>query len=109
MVICTNIVIAYGMDVTLKWDANSETEVIGYSVYCRNNDNEKFRHIEDVDGRNTTTITLHDLSDDLNWCFVVTAFSVNQESDYSNEACTNYENHHGSDKGCFINTITPRS
>lgn len=103
----------YALDVTLEWDANSEEEVVGYSVYVKNFDDESYWHLEDVDGISTTTITFYGLSDDLNWCFVVTAYTDdNRESGYSNEACTddyiepedNDGSGGGGGKGCFIGT-----
>ena len=101
--------LANAMDVTLEWDVNTETCVIGYSVYARNYDEEEFRPLEDVVGRTTNMITFYGLSDDMNWCFVVTAFSVDQESGNSNIACTDEiddsdDSGSGGGKGCFVST-----
>lgn len=110
LIVCLMILFAnsvYGMDVTLEWDANTEDCVIGYSVYCRNSKDDNFRHLDDVDGKSNTTITFYGLANDMQWCFVVTAFSVDEESGNSNEACTdNLPSHSGGGgHGCFINSL----
>lgn len=113
--------ISYALDVTLEWEANKELEVIGYSIYGRIIPDGKhkaipeFKHLVDVVGRETTTVTLKDLGD-YTWCFVATAFSVDQESIYSNEVCTDddleeeeeeeEESNEGSGStGCFIQVL----
>lgn len=86
---------AWGAEVTLEWDPNTETDLAGYRIYYGN----AARPIDPVpvppafypnkvDVGNVTVYTITGLVDE-NWCFAATAYNTSgAESAYSNEICT---------------------
>jgi len=69
--------------VTLAWDANEESNIAGYNIYC-GEVSQNYTHIYDV-GDNTT-YNISDLQEGKSYYFAVTAYSMdNYESDYSEE------------------------
>jgi len=101
-------------DVTLTWDANSESHLAGYKVYYKKQSSgPSYDGTEAEQGSSPITVSLQDLADidnptytltgfptidnDNYYCFVVTAYAISEEdgqileSDYSNEACTEHE------------------
>ncbi|MBN1833358.1 MAG: fibronectin type III domain-containing protein [Deltaproteobacteria bacterium] len=85
---------AYSLDITLQWDANTETNLAGYKVYYKTETSgPPYNGTGAVEGpsplhvsRNTTQYILHGLSEDVVYFFAVTAYNTNQlESGFSNE------------------------
>jgi len=78
--------ICHASDVTLAWDANTETDIAGYRLYyglmSRNYD-----HVLDVG--NTTTCVVTGLEEGRTYYFAATAVNTARvESDFSNEVST---------------------
>ena len=70
-------------DITLGWDANSETDLAGYIVYYGT---ESGAYSESIDVGNTTQHTITGLQDGDTYYLAVTAYDVNNsESGYSAE------------------------
>ncbi|MHC4640104.1 MAG: hypothetical protein ACYS32_00565 [Planctomycetota bacterium] len=89
MLMLTGLQSAIPADITLAWDPNEEPEVIGYNIYFRNHINEDYRFMaeileQDFDNPLQPTIGIWGLSEILTYHFVATAFSTDEESDYSN-------------------------
>ncbi|MCG2776535.1 MAG: hypothetical protein L6406_12725, partial [Desulfobacterales bacterium] len=86
----------HAIDITLAWDANTEPNLAGYKVYydtdCSGAPYNGAGAAEDdspIDVGNVTEFTLHGLSDDDVYFFVVTAYNdEGLESGYSNEVST---------------------
>lgn len=77
--------------ITLAWDDNNDPQVIGYALYHRNNTSDKYIWATSINDDDPLIVTLNfDKSLATNWYFVVTAYSITQESSYSNEVY--YEN-----------------
>ena len=73
----------WAVDITLGWDANTETDLAGYYVYYGASSGE---YSNKVDVGNTTQYTLTDLQDGVDYFLAVTAYdSNNSESAYSAE------------------------
>ena len=73
---------AIASDVTLAWDANTESDLAGYKLYYGNASG---AYQNNVDVGNVTTYTVKDLTDGT-WYFVVTAYdTADNESGFSNE------------------------
>ncbi len=94
-------VVAYASPVTLQWDANTESDLVGYKVYFKNSleSGEPYDgtgiYLNDaavdspVDVGNVTEITFELPSG--SYTFVVTAYDTEGlESNYSNEVWTNF-------------------
>lgn len=81
--------IARAADVTLAWDANTETNLAGYKLHF-NTDKAGAPYTTTVDVGNVLEYTFEELDLDANnYWFVATAYSVEGfESDYSNEVTT---------------------
>jgi hypothetical protein len=92
---------AYGMNVTLQWDANTEPNLAGYKIYYDTDSGVPYNPaVEDratnnpdgppiVLGSDATEITLAGLTDGKVYYFAITAFDdQGQESGYSNEVTT---------------------
>jgi hypothetical protein len=85
---------AYGVNVTLGWDANTEADLAGYKVYYKTDTSGPsydgtgaIEGSSPIDVGNVTQLTLHGLGDDVIYFFAVTAYNTNQlESGFSNEA-----------------------
>lgn len=72
--------------VTLAWDDNNDPQVIGYAIYYRNDIADNYTWATSVNSDDKLTTTLNfDRSLATIWYFVVTAYSIDEESDYSNE------------------------
>ena len=84
---------AHALDITLQWDANTETDLAGYKVYYKTgtagpsyNGTGATEGSSPIDVGNTTGITLHGLNEDTTYFFAVTAYNTaQQESGFSNE------------------------
>ncbi len=85
---------AYSLDITLQWDANTETNLAGYKVYYKaETSGPPYNGTGAVEGpspiivsRNATQYTLYGLNEDVVYFFAVTAYNTNQlESGFSNE------------------------
>ena len=72
---------AIAADVTLAWDANSEPEVTGYKLYWSTVNTIPFT--DSVDVANVTQYTITGLSENQTYFFAATAYSADQESQYS--------------------------
>ena len=79
----------YALDITLAWDANSEEDLAGYRVFCRDEGESYNYNDPDWEGDKTeTSCTIYNLDDHTTYCFVVRAFDTsNNESGDSNEVC----------------------
>lgn len=76
---------AVALDVTLIWGANSESDLAGYRVYLREED-ESFDYDQPEWEGPETNYTVQDLDDDTHYYFVVRAFDGSgNESGDSNE------------------------
>jgi len=81
------------LDITLQWDANTETDLAGYKVYYKTETSgPSYNGIGAVEGNspidvgNVTQFTLHDLDEDVTYFFAVTAYNTDElESGFSNE------------------------
>ncbi len=79
--------------VDLLWDAPNTntngsklTDLGGYIVYYREKTSTNYTY--EIDVGNSSFISIKDLSSGM-WCFAVTAYDIfGNESDYSNEFCT---------------------
>ena len=72
---------AIAADVTLAWDANTEPEVIGYRLHWSTVNAIPFT--DNVDVKKITQYTITGLSIDTTYFFAATAYSLEQESEYS--------------------------
>ena len=72
---------AIAADVTLVWDANSEPEVIGYRLHYSTVNEIPFT--DNVDVKKVTQYTVTGLEIDTTYFFAATAYSLEQESEYS--------------------------
>ena len=116
------------MDVTLQWDANTESNRAGYRIYYDTDSGPPYGGMEaaegdspidvkiaDVEAGDTAQYTLTGLNDDETYFFAVTAYNTSgSESGYSNEVSTGSDigNGNGSAKsgggsGCFTSTLNP--
>lgn len=71
--------------VTLSWDPNPETDIVGYNVYIGSNTR---NYINSIPVGNVTTYQVLDLKCST-YYFAVTALNAFAESDYSNEVSVN--------------------
>jgi len=84
---------AYAVDVTLQWDANTESDLAGYKLYYKTETSgPSYDGTGAMEGRspvnvgNRTEITLHGLDEDVTYFFAVTAYNADDlESGFSNE------------------------
>ena len=77
--------------ITLAWDPNDEPEFKGYSIYVQEDDG-AFTWLEDFDEIGLSDplhpqVTIQGLNPRDFYYFAATAYSENQESDFSNLAC----------------------
>jgi hypothetical protein len=77
--------------VTLAWDANSEPELKGYSIYIQEDDG-SFTWIDSWDETELVNpllpqVTIQGLQPRDFYYFVATAYSETEESDFSEDAC----------------------
>jgi hypothetical protein len=87
---------AYGLDVTLAWDANTEPDLAGYKLYYKTDaagppytGTGATEGDSPIDVFDVTQFTVHGLANGVTYYFVVTAYdSENNESGYSNEVST---------------------
>jgi hypothetical protein len=97
---------AYGVssaaEVTLAWDANTESDLMGYKIYYDTSPGDPYDGTdaaqgispiivlrEDLDDRDNPRFTLTGLNENEDYYFILTAFDhENLESGYSNEAST---------------------
>ncbi len=77
----------FARQVTLEWDANTESNLGGYRLYYGPASRQ---YTAAVDVGNQTRYTLFDLDDAADYYFAVTAYDIRRkiESDYSNEVST---------------------
>jgi len=114
--------ISSAAEVTLAWDANTETDLMGYKIYYDTSPGNPYYGtnadqgispitvlLNDLDDQHNPKFTLTGLSDSGDYYFALTAFdNENLESGFSNEAST-AEGNNGSGGssgggGCF--TVT---
>ena len=84
---------AYPMDITLRWNANTESDLAGYKIYYKMgfpdspyNGTGALEGASPIEVGKETEVTLHGLLDDEVYYFAVTAYDVESlESNYSNE------------------------
>ncbi|MBN1843354.1 MAG: fibronectin type III domain-containing protein, partial [Deltaproteobacteria bacterium] len=77
----------YSAQVTLAWEPNTEPDLAGYRLFCREQ-GQSYNYDVPVWQGTAITCTIPDLDDDTKYCFVVRAFDSSQnESGDSNEAC----------------------
>jgi hypothetical protein len=103
---------SYAASVTLEWDANTESDLVGYKLHyktgCSGAPYDGTGATEGdspIDVGNVTRFTLHGLDDDQTYFFTVSAYDDQErESLYSNEVATGSEVTPGGDGGggCFI-------
>jgi hypothetical protein len=73
----------HGGEVTLAWDANSETDVAGYKIYYGTSSGE---YSQIFDAGNTTQITIGGIQEGVTYYFAATAYNVEaSESGFSTE------------------------
>lgn len=98
-------------DVTLAWDANTETDLAGYKIYYgtaprpadATRESNPYPNVIDV--QNVTTYTVANLANGA-WCFAATAYNTGgAESEFSNEVCTNLNVPPAAPKTMRITTI----
>ncbi|MEW5803461.1 MAG: fibronectin type III domain-containing protein [bacterium] len=86
----------HAFDVTLTWDADTESDCIGYYLYYKTDSSgPPYQGVgaregnSPIDVGNVTSFTLHKLRDNKIYFFVVTAYDTfRRESIYSNEVST---------------------
>jgi hypothetical protein len=90
---CLFVITAHAYDVILAWDPNDDPDIAGYALYVDDGFSEILYEyvdtypLEEIDPQNPR-VRITDLSDDLAYYFVVTAYDANgNESDYSEEIC----------------------
>jgi hypothetical protein len=115
--------ISSAAEVTLAWDANTETDLMGYKIYYDTSPGDPYYGTDADQGISPITVfrtdlknvenprfTLTGLSDNKDYYFALTAFDTeNLESGFSNEASTAHGNIGGSSSGgggggCFAVT-----
>jgi hypothetical protein len=75
----------YAMDVSFQWDSNSETDIAGYKVFCREED-QSYNYTNPSWEGLDTMCTIYDLDENKNYYFVLRCFDINGfESSDSNE------------------------
>jgi hypothetical protein len=108
---------AHSAEVTLAWDPNTAQDLAGYKIYYKTefsgppyNGTGVTEGDSPIDVGNQTEFTLHNLTDDVTYFLVATAYDTEGlESDYSGELVYETGNHPpvadaGNDRGCFIAT-----
>ncbi len=90
---CLFVMTANAYDVILAWDPNDDADLAGYVLYVDDGFSEILYEyvdtypLEEIDPQNPR-VRITDLSDDLAYYFVVTAYDADgNESDYSDEIC----------------------
>ena len=74
-------------DVTLQWDANTESDLAGYRLYYGPTSE---NYEVSVDVGNVLTYKVEGLTIAVNYCFALTAYSTRgNESEFSEELCLN--------------------
>ena len=73
---------SYAADVTLAWDRNESPFVIGYKIYYGT---ESGIYGLPIDTGNDTLITIPNFFEGGKYYYAATAYSLNNESDYSKE------------------------
>ena len=116
--------IASAAEVTLAWDANTETDLAGYNIYYDTSSGPPYYGTgadqgdspitvlcDDLDDPQNPEFTITGLDDDQDYYFALTAFdNEGNESDYSNEVSTasgpggGESSGGGGGGGCFIGT-----
>jgi len=100
----------FSAEVTLAWNPNSEEDLAGYRVFCRE-EGESYHYNDPAwEGDKTeTSCTIYNLDDHTTYCFVVRAFDTfGNESGDSSEVQTSESSSSGGGGGggggCFIAT-----
>ena len=105
--------ISSAAEITLAWDANTESDLMGYKIYYDTSPGNPYYGRDadqgispitvlrkDLDDPSNPKFTLTELSDNEYYYFALTAFdSENLESGYSNEASTADGNNGGGSRG----------
>ncbi len=86
---------AFAQNVSLAWDANTESDIAGYKVHYKAADSSSFNGSGAVQGPspitvgNLTSFQIMGLDDDTTWCFAVSAYNTSgMDSPLSGEVCT---------------------
>jgi len=75
--------ICFGGEITLAWDANSESNIKGYKIYYGP---ASHTYNKNIDTGKVTTYTVNNIPSGEKLYYAVTAYDTsNNESDYSNE------------------------
>ena len=117
MFFCGTCCVANAVDVTVEWDANTETNLEGYRLFCREEGDEYNYEYPDWEGT-AITGTITDLAKGLAYYFVARAYNTEGlESGDSNEVCYDGTEQaiqpvpypepesENKDRGCFIYVI----
>ena len=102
---------AYSMDITLAWDQNTEPNLAGYRIFCRE-ENQPYNYQTPSWEGADTTCTINDLDDAGTYYFVARSFDNDENESYnSNEV--RYPPLPVTDAamggGCFIDGLLDRS
>ena len=74
---------AYGVDIKLAWDANTEPDLAGYKIYWSEENTQPFPNVKDVG--NVLEHPVTGLTEGVTYYFAATAYDTNgNESMYSN-------------------------
>ncbi|MFZ0135081.1 MAG: fibronectin type III domain-containing protein [Desulfobacterales bacterium] len=119
LVVAFPLSVAWGFDVTLAWDPNSEPDIGGYTLYARDDSSGsssyrrlEFYAIDEIDPNNPSC-EVTAMQSGITYHFVVTAITTEGlESGFSNEvsvlngeAMASTASHTGGG-GCFVSTST---
>lgn len=75
-------IVAHSASIQLQWDANSESDLLGYKIYRSNTNIKPFKNVSTL--HKQTTVIFNNISSGKPYYWAVTAFSSFAESDYSN-------------------------
>lgn len=105
----------YAIDVTLQWEANTESDLAGYNLYYGGTAGGPYNAaVMDIQDPDATEYTAVGLADEGDYFFVLTAYDTGgEESGFSNEDSTvaywerQTPGPPASPESCFLKAITP--